>query len=574
MKFSDILKNNIELGNALTGNEFKIAVLSNVITNQINPILEYYLRKEAVFAKCESGNYDNIVQEAQKYKEKDLILIVWELSNLIDGLQYRADLLSEKEIDDLIIRFKNEINHVFLELKNTSSIIVTKFSTMIFNHHLIKKNNFDKICDELNEYLVKSTPTNCLLIDVDKIFSKISVLKSVDFRNYYSSKSLYTVDFYCELSKIISPFIFSIKGKAKKALILDCDNTLWKGIVGEDGPEGIKMSSKDSNGVVFEEIQYLIKSLSRKGVIIGINSKNNADDVLDIFNNHKEMSLLTSDLSIQKINWKDKVTNLQDISNELNIGIDSIVFMDDSDFEINMVEQYLPNVKSIQVPKHIYLYPDYFRQNINLFFNNTLLKEDFNRQQMYQEQVLRDENKSQFENIEDYIKSLQLNMSFYIDNSKIVSRIAQLTQKTNQFNLTTIRYTENDIRALIEDSNSLVYAFGLKDKYGDFGITGVSIVKLFRNKAKIDSFLMSCRVLGRNIENKFLQLILEHLKSLKIVEVNATYIKTQKNIQVENFFNQIGFVEISNSNSTKNYKGILKNLLNNDLKYIKVTYEK
>jgi FkbH-like protein len=574
MKFSDILKNNIELGNSLSGDDFKIAVLSNVIINQLNPILEYYVRKEGVFAKCESGNYDNIVQEAEKYKEKDLVLIVWELSNLIDGLQYRADLLSEKETDDLIIRFKNEINHVFLELNKTSSIIVTKFSTIIFNHHLIKKNNFDKICDELNEYLVKTIPINCLLIDVDKIFSKISVLKSVDFRNYYSSKSLYTVDFYCELSKMISPFIFSIKGKVKKALILDCDNTLWKGIVGEDGPEGIKMSSKDSNGVVFEEIQYLIKSLSRKGVIIGINSKNNAEDVLNIFNNHKEMILLTSDLSIQKINWKDKVTNLQEISNELNIGIDSIVFMDDSDFEINLVEQYLTSIKSIQVPKHIYLYPDYFRQNINLFFNNTILKEDINRQQMYQEQVLRDHKKNQFENIQDYIKSLELNMSFYIDNYKIVSRIAQLTQKTNQFNLTTIRYTENDISVLIEDPNSLVYAFGLKDKYGDFGITGVSIVKLFGEKAYFDSMLMSCRVLGRNIEKKFIQLILEHLKSIKVIEVNATYIKTQKNMQVENLYNQIGFTEISNFDTTKNYKGFLNDLLNNDLKYINVTYEK
>lgn len=574
MKFSDILNNNNELGNSLTGDDFKIAVLSNVITNQINPILEYHVRKEGIFAKCESGNYDNIVQDAVKYKEMDLVLIVWELSNLIDGLQYRADLLSEKETDDLIIRFKNEINHVFLELNKTSSIIVTKFSTSIFNHHLIKRNNFDLICDELNEYLIKIAPINCLLIDISKIFAKISVSKSVDFRNYYSSKSLYTVDFYCELSKMISPFIFSIKGKVKKALILDCDNTLWKGIVGEDGPDGIKMSSKDSNGVVFEEIQYLIKSLSRKGVIIGINSKNNVEDVLDIFNNHKEMSLLRSDLSILKINWNDKVTNLHEISNELNIGIDSIVFMDDSDFEINMVEQYLTCIKSIQVPKHLYLYPDYFRQNINLFFNNTILKEDVNRQQMYQEQVLRDQKKLQFENIEDYIKSLELNMTFYIDNYKLVSRIAQLTQKTNQFNLTTIRYTENDISTLIEDPNSLVYAFGLKDKYGDFGITGVSIVKLFENKADINSMLMSCRVLGRNIEKKFIQLILEHLKSLNINEVNATYLKTQKNIQVENFYNQIGFSEISNFDTTKNYKGFLNDLLNNDLKYINVTYEK
>jgi FkbH-like protein len=573
MKFSEILKYNIELSKSLNGKKFNIAVLSNVITNQLNPILEYFSRKEGVFAQCESGNYDNIVQDSNKYKNKDLVIVIWELSNLIDGLQYRSELFTEDETEDLIIRFKNEINHVFGELNKTSSIIVTKFSTLIFNHHLIKKNQFDKICDELNEYLVKSVPINCVLIDIDKVIAKISVSKSVDFRNYYSSKSLYTVDFYCELSKMITPFIFSIMGKTKKALILDCDNTLWSGIVGEDGPEGIKMSSKDSKGIVFEEVQFLIKALSKKGVIIGINSKNNAEDVLDIFNNHKEMSLLISNLSIQKINWKDKASNLQEIAKELNIGIDSIVFMDDSDFEINMIDQFLPAIKSIQVPRDSYLYPDHFRKNINLFFNNTILKEDINRQKMYYEQTLRDDIKNQFNNLEDYIKSLELNISFYKDNHKQISRIAQLTQKTNQFNLTTIRYTENDIKFFIEDTNSIVYSFSLKDKYGDFGITGVSIVKLSGNKADFNSLLMSCRVIGRNVEKKFIQLILEDLKSKNIDEVSATYIKTQKNIQVEDFFEDIGFSEIVNNHTIKKYTAFLNDLLNIKLQYINVTYE-
>jgi FkbH-like protein len=573
MKFAEILKYNNKLSNSLNGKEFNIAILSNVITNQLNPILEYFSRKEGVFAKCESGNYDNIVQESKNYKNKDLVIIIWELANLIDGLQYRSNLLSENEVEDLILRFKNEINHVFAELNKTSSIIVTKFSTLIFNHHLIKKNNFDKICDELNEHLVKSAPINCLIIDTDKIIAKISVLKSVDFRNYYSSKSLYSIDFYCEFSKMITPFIFSIMGKTKKALILDCDNTLWSGIVGEDGPEGIKMSSKDSKGVVFEEVQFLIKSLSNKGVIIGINSKNNAEDVLDIFDNHKEMSILKNEISIQKINWNDKVLNLQEISKELNIGIDSIVFMDDSDFEINMIDQFLPAVKSIQVPKQTYLYPDQFRQNMNLFFNNTILKEDLNRQKMYHDQILRDDKKNQYNNLEDYIKSLELNMTFYKDSHKLIPRIAQLTQKTNQFNLTTIRYSENDIRAFVEDSKSIVYSFGLKDKYGDFGITGVSIVKLSDNKAYIDTMLMSCRVIGRNVEKKFIQLILEDLKSKNIDEVNATYIKTQKNIQVEDFFEDIGFSEIDKNHTIKKYTAFLDDLLNIKLQYINVNYE-
>jgi FkbH-like protein len=573
MKYSEILKANTEFGKNLQGEEYTVAILSNIITSQLSPVLEYVLRADKVFAKCVLGDYDNIVQDSAKFKNSNLVLIVWDAANLIDGFQYRADVLSEAEIEILIGRFKNEIDMVIAALEKTSSVVITKFSSTVFNYHFIKKNNFDRVCDELNQYLKEKAPSNYLLFDIDKIFARISVSRSVDFRNFYSSKALYTTDFYYELSKMICPYVLSIFGMAKKAIIFDCDNTLWNGVVGEDGPEGIKMSAKEGKGVFFEEVQYLAKSLAKKGVIIGINSKNNPEDVTDILFNHKDISLSQEEIIIQKVNWVDKVSNLTKISEELNIGIDSLMFVDDSDFEINLVNQYLPMVKTVQVPLEHYLYPDLIRRHMNLFFNNNIVAEDVNRVQMYKEQAERQDNKNAFENLEEYIRSLELGLTVYKNNVKLVPRMAQLTQKTNQFNLTTKRYTESDISSFINSPNHRVLAFGLKDKYGDFGITGEVILTLNNKEAEIDTFLMSCRVLGRNVEKRFLQDIVQGLEKEGVEILKSSYRKTKKNQQVRHFYDDFGFRSVNVDDENTEYVLNIKDFKYDDLKYINVNYE-
>lgn len=573
MKFSEILKVNSELGKKKLGKKFSVAVLSNIITSQLGPVIEYTLRQNGLFGKCMHGDYDNIVQDCQKYSDKDLVLIVWEASNFVDGFQYKADLLSENEIDNLIQRVKTEIDFVFEALQNTSSIVITRFSSMVFNHNFILKNKFDYVCDILNQYLEKKATQNCLLLDIDKIFVKLSIEKSVDFRNFYSSKSLYTSDFFIELSRFIYPYVASVTGKTKKALIFDCDNTLWSGVVGEDGLEGIKMSSKDPKGVVFEEVQCLAKYLSYKGIIIGLNSKNNQVDVMDVFTKHKDISLSINQILIKKINWNDKVSNLKEISNELNIGIDSLVFVDDSDFEINLVQQLLPMVKTVQVPAETYKFPELLRKQMQLFFSNIISLEDSSRLQMYKEQEVRDNEKQSFENINDYIRSLDLALKIFKDPINLVPRIAQLTQKTNQFNLTTKRYTENDISHFVNSKTHHVFVFSLTDKYGDYGITGEAIIEIKDKIAFIDTFLMSCRVIGRNVEKRFFQELIPYLKEKGIEKIKASFLSTPKNHQVKNFYDEIGFqIESTNGDDT-NYVILIDDFKSININYIKVTYE-
>lgn len=237
----------------------------------------------------------------------------------------------------------------------------------------------------------------------------------------------------------------SMNGNTKKAIIFDCDNTLWGGVIGEDGIDNIEMSPNSQKGVIFSEIQSLALALSKKGVIIGLCSKNNYLDVENVFLSHPNIVLLKKYITIEKINWLDKVTNLKNIASELNIGLDSIVFVDDSSFEINLVNEQLPEVRTIQVPKKLYLYPRILRNSIDLFFSISEAEEDKKKLKMYKNQKKRLSSKKKYTSIKDYLKSLHIQITIYLNNISLIPRISQMTQKTNQFNLTTKRYSENDI---------------------------------------------------------------------------------------------------------------------------------
>ena len=263
MKYSEIIKENKKLEQNKKP-KYQIAILSNIMVHQSKEICEYSLRQNSINAEVALGDYDNIVQDSLKYQNAHSVLIFWELWNLIDGLQYKIESLSDDEFSAVIDKTKHEMDIVFHNLSNVSLVVVNKFSSLVFNHFSLKQNRIDILMNELNQYL--ATKKNIILIDIDKVIASISIEKSIDLRYYYSSKTLYSIEFYKKYFDYIKPIFLSANGKVKKALIFDCDNTLWKGILGEDGFEKIKM---------YKEIQYLAIQLSIKGVIIGLCSKNN-----------------------------------------------------------------------------------------------------------------------------------------------------------------------------------------------------------------------------------------------------------------------------------------------------------
>jgi FkbH-like protein len=522
-------------------------------------VLEYSLRIDDIPAKCVSGEYNNILQDSQRDLQSNAVVIFWEMANLIDGLQYKANVLNKDEIETLIARFKSEIEFVIKNLTDNPLVIFNKFSAIVFNQHYINKNNFDIICDSLNEHLAKSAPENMVIIDIDKVIARLSISIAVDFRNYYASKNLYSVEFFKEYVSFITPIIKSINGKTKKALILDCDNTLWNGIIGEDGMDGVTMSALTQKGVFYEEAQYIALELAIKGIFIALNSKNNPEDVNKLLIEHPDIILKDERIAVKMINWQEKYLNLKSIAEQLNISFDSLVFVDDSDFEIDLIKKFIPQVTTIQVPKDRYLYPEEIRKKMGLFYSKSETKEDLSRIKMFKQGIERETSRLSFQNIDEYLFSLGMHLTIYIDDKRLARRIAQLTQKTNQFNFTTRRYTEADILNFIDLEGYSVFAIALKDRFGDFGVTGVAILKVENQEATFDTFLMSCRILGRKIEIQFIDEIIRYFAGKDIKLIRSIYINTQKNSQVANFFDEIGFTLDNQSALAKNYSVVLEN---------------
>jgi FkbH-like protein len=567
LKFSEILRRNKKLECSFQQNSYNISLLSNVIVHQAKDVIEYSLRKRGVNANIELGDYDNIVQESQKNKKTDATIIFWEISNLVSSFQYKIELLTKDEINKIEDKIKLEIDFTISNLKSCPLVLVNKFSSLFFSCFSISNKKLDCLVYELNNYLEEITRPNLRLINLDKIIATVGIDNSLDSRYYYSSKAPYTVVFFKSYAEFIKPFFMSVNGKAKKALIFDCDNTLWGGVLGEDD---IEISASTKYGAIFQDIQSIALSLSRQGVIIGLCSKNNPDDVDKVLANHADMILRDDDISIKMVNWSDKVENLKKISKDLNIGLDSLVFVDDSPFEVNLVKEQLPDVTVLQVPKKLYNYPEMISSNLGLFYNISSTVEDGDRVKSYRDEERRGIVKSKFSSMDEYLSSLDLEVIFFENSKSLISRIAQITQKTNQFNLTTKRYTEIEIENMVSSLATNVYAFSVRDKFGDSGVAGVCIVNFENNTAIIDSFLMSCRVIGRNIEYIFMDYIISSLVDKNIVNVTSVFIKTIKNIQVKKFFDKCSFNVINVEGLNVHYSLSIDKYKQSGIKYIKV----
>jgi len=575
MKYADILRENSLLGDQFDGEKYNIRVLSNVTTNQLGEILEYASRVKGIYADVSFGDYDNIIQESGKSSDAGLTIIFWELCNYIDGLHYRAGLLSEEELAELEQKAMAEIGLVCNQLKDAPLVLFNRFSSMLFDYNQLQQSRLNLLVCRLNSYLERIAPVNVHLVDIEKTIATAGARNSFDARRYYSSKILYTIDFLQVYAAQVMPYILAANGAMKKALIFDCDNTLWGGVLGEDGFEHIRLSPDDPAGSIFSEVQGLALLLSRNhGVLLGLCSKNNASDVDRVLHEHPHILMQDDDIVIKKVDWNDKASNLKAISEELNIGLDSMVFIDDSPFEVNLIRERLPEVLTLQVPKKIHEYPILIREVMGLFFGLARTDEDLNKSRIYRQQEQRKSAQLNFNDIDDYLASLGLVVSVRIDEQAVASRLAQLSQKTNQFNLTTKRYTEADILKFISDPDVRVISISVSDKFGDNGIVGLCIVKLDRHAGigEIDTLLMSCRVLGRNIEYIFLNIVIGMMQREGASGMNAAYEKTAKNEQVSDYYDRCGFERVETDSVTIHYLLDLNGFAPKEINYIEVKY--
>ena len=379
------------------------------------------------------------------------------------------------------------------------------------------------------------------LNDVSALYTSYGEAFSSDRKMYINASMSESVDFLPLLVRNMFEIVRSISGKFHKALILDLDNTTWGGVIGDDGMEGIQIGDLGI-GKAFTELQLWAKNLKERGIILGICSKNTESVAREPFEKHPDMVLRPEDISIFVANWGNKADNIRMIQSVLNIGFDSMVFLDDNPFERNLVRSEIPEVTVPELPEDP---ADYlpFLNKLNLFETASFSSEDSGRTQKYQQEAERAKLKQQFQSIDDYLSSLDMKGSFEEFDDFHLPRISQLTQRSNQYNLRTIRYDEKRIREVMEDGSRMGFYVKLQDNFGEYGLISVLIIDLNGSEAFIDTWLMSCRVLKRDVEKYVLNELVRKLQERGIDRLLGEYIPTPKNKLVENHYKNLGFSE-------------------------------
>lgn len=543
--------------------EFNVMVFRNIMLETIVPYLSYELLSLGLNLNLTIGEYDNALQESilnkDKIRESDLFLVVLNMKTLSPIISNRILEFSSEGLRDEIDRVKSYINGIIENIRSESKkpIVFYGFETPLSDKLGIlgdQGNGLEiSVYNELNSHIRSFHKNNVLFINSDRLIAKVGLSNYIDDRYWHIGKAPFRKEALLAVSSEIKKIIRATKGMAKKCLVLDCDNTLWGGIVGEDGIEGIKIGTSYP-GSPFYEFQQEILSLRNRGVILAICSKNNENDVLDVLNNHSGMLIKEEHISSHRINWQNKAENIREIAEELNIGLDSFVFIDDSNFEIELVNKELPQVSTIQVnPKRSIEYKNTLA-NCGLFDTLSFSKEDRKRGDMYKSEVKRKKSEKSTNSIEEYLQSLGMKMKLaYCDDSNI-ARVSQLTQRTNQFNLTTKRYTEGDIREMLSSEDFKVIYIQLEDRFGEYGVVGLCILNLQdKTTVNIDTLLMSCRVLGRKVEDTLISELELYAVRKGVNTITGSYIKTKKNIQVESLLDRFGYNTLFADSERKNY---------------------
>jgi FkbH-like protein len=378
--------------------------------------------------------------------------------------------------------------------------------------------------------------------DIAGLSNRVGYANTHDPRLYAVAKVAFALDFLPVAAKSVLEIVNAINGKIKKCLIFDLDNTIWGGVIGDDGMENILIGELGI-GHAFDALQRWMKELKNRGILLAACSKNEEDAAKQPFREHPDMVLRLDDIAVFAANWDNKVDNIKQIQRMLNIGFDTMVFIDDNPFERNLVRELLPEVTVPELPDDPSLFVSHLR-SLNLFETASFSEEDLQRTRQYREEVKRGDFQKALTSISDYLSALKMVSLVRPFDDFSVPRIAQLTQRSNQFNLRTVRYTEADIDRIRKSDKFLTLSFNLEDKFGDYGLIGLIILeKLEGGAAFIDTWIMSCRVLKRGMEEFIVNQIAKHARQLGMERLVGQYLPTSKNKMVRDLYPQMGFVQ-------------------------------
>lgn len=529
--------------------EKKIAILGGSTTNEVKLNLELFLLKEGIKPIFYESEYNKYYEDALFSQEllefkPDIVYVYSTIKNIKN---FPSITFEKKQNKEFFIYESKKLEMIWENLFSKLGCVIIQNNFELPQTRITGNSSFYldggnvNFINKLNLFISEATRkyNNLYINDINYLSSLIGLEKWYDNELWFNYKYAVSFEGITYIAHSVASIIKSIYGKNKKAIALDLDNTLWGGVIGDDGVNGIKIGSETAIGEAYEDFQKYIKNLRDIGIILTIDSKNDLENAFEGLS-HPSMILHKNDFFTIKSNWNLKSNNILESAREINIGEDSFVFIDDNPVERELVRSQLQNVAVPEIGDKIELFKNFIDRN-NYFEIISLSKEDLERAKYYQDNQNREKEQQNYSNYSDYLKSL--NMIAEIDEAKEIylERIHQLINKTNQFNLTTKRYTKSEVEEIYKDPNQILLYGKLKDKFGDNGLISIIIGKQVGDVLEIPLWIMSCRVLKRDMEIVMLNELVDLAKKRGIKKLRGTYIPSKKNSMVKDHYKNLGF---------------------------------
>jgi FkbH-like protein len=537
---------------------FRLAVLSNSTIDMIVPALVASAARHGVALEVVQPSYDQVAQEALTPDSKvnsskpDAVLLALDYRALPLKLSL-ADAAASSATVRAVIQYLQMLRNGIKTNSNAVCIfqtfappVETLFGSLDRALPGTLRNLIDNINRELAEYVLGSDDA---LLDVAGLAETVGLAGWHNTQLWNMAKFSFSDELIPLYADHVARTIAAIRGRSRKVLILDLDNTVWGGVIGDDGLEGIKVAQGDATGEAHLAVQRLALDLRRRGIVLAVSSKNTDEVARAPFTQHPEMLLKLDHIAVFQANWNDKATNIQAIAEELSLGLDAMVFLDDNPVERGLVRQLLPQVAVPELPEEAAYYARTLTAG-GYFEAVAFAAEDLKRADFYQDNAKRAELQKQVGDVDAYLASLDMTITFQPFDATGRARIVQLINKSNQYNLTTRRYTDPEVAAAESDPEVFTLQVRLADIFGDNGMISVVICRPSEAGVwDVDTWLMSCRVLGRKAEHMVLREILEHARAAGVHKLTGTYRPTDRNQLVLDHYARLGFKKTGEEDS-------------------------
>jgi FkbH-like protein len=530
----------------------RIAVLSNQTTDQFCQLIELFLFSAGIAVSMYKPDFGVLRQEILDCNSNlrgfspDILLMATTWRDLVHPPQADDDRESVNELVDAELSDWRMLWDTVYK-RFGCQVLQNNFDSPPWrhfaNHEMRHVSSLGRFIARVNDAFAEHAPPHVTIHDIDHLSSVAGRWNWGDERFFHHAKLPCAPEFLVDYAHSAASLVLAQLGFAKKCLVLDLDNTIWGGVVGDDGIGGIHLGHGDDEGEAYVSFQRYVKGLKSRGVILAVCSKNEDRVAREVFERHPEMVLRMDDISCFAANWTDKASNLQTISQQLNIGLNSLVFVDDNPTERSIVRQLLPEVAVPELPADVAGYIRALERH-RFFQVVSVNAEDFRRTGMYHANVAREQSESSACSLEAFLQSLKMRATIGPANATTLERTAQLIRRSNQFNLTTRRYSAAQVQAMAEDPGWITRTISMADRFGDNGLICALLAKILDDVLLIDSWLMSCRVLKRGVEDFLLANLVKTARSAGLRAIRGEYIPTPKNDLVRQHYPRLGFTPV------------------------------